>query len=301
MSPGRERNVLFLGHLFKKHLTLIASYRSLVARVKFFDIVVENSFSKEDAMASLKPQKLRNLRIEIENAIEKLFNRASDDFADFFEQQRRDYGKAQRLFADVRAASHEVFDFLEEGDLQEAQLRYMECEKAYEDLIDPDEINIPGRLLTQIKNDAGQELTEAHLGIPLYSVLTGEIEISEIPSIIIKSCDELNVTPQAWLGGAADVASEMGKLAKGIWSLQVCYGPLKISKEELCERRLAIARGIKKTLARFARCYPLIVSATHRFGQGFSQKRRQVSGSILRTMDDIFSLEYIADFEPLES
>lgn len=247
------------------------------------------------AKVSSRSGKLQDLRIEIEKKVEELFTKPSEDFEEYFEEQRRDYGKAQRLFADVRALSHEAFDCLEVGDLHEAQLLYMECEKAYEELINASEINIPARLLTQIKNDAGQELVEAYFGIALYPVLTGTIEVSEIPNIIMKSCDELNITPQAWLAGAADAASEIGKLAKSIWALQARYGHLKISKEELCERRLGIARGIKKTLQRFARSYPLIVSATHRFGQGFSQKRRQVSGSILRTMDDIFDITVDSD------
>lgn len=214
--------------------------------------------------------------IDLESGTAAKLIAASEDFVEYFETQRRHYGHhclgGLRL---VSCHSHQVFRYLGKGNLVEAQVEFSYCQKQYDELLEHLEI-IPGLLAMEIKNDAGQELCEAAMGLRFYPVLTGEIDIDDV---VLPTCDELKMTPQAWLGGIADVSSELSKLAEAIHARQILTGKLAMSSSDLYARLLAILDGIQQYFYRYAGSYPKILSASTRRFQGFHNKERLVGSA----------------------
>ena len=213
---------------------------------------------------------------DLEKEVAEALTAASEDFPRIFEDQRRAYGKQclgkLRL---VTRSSHRVFRHLGKGDVVEAQEEFAYCQRYYGELITSLEA-LPQLIAAEIANDAGQELTEAAMGIVFYPVLVGEKELSEVA---LPSCKDLNTTPQAWLAGVADFSSEISKLAEQIRARLVRRGLAKISERSLGDRLLAITDGIQKYFDRYDESYPKILNASNRRFQGYHAKERLVGGS----------------------
>lgn len=232
----------------------------------------------------------------LEQGIAEVITSASPNYEELADQQRRIFGRAYAKLNEVAFLSHEVFWNLGRGEVVAAQEQYIFCAEAYEELaqiVEPSDGSgpgIPGIYGKELLNNAGQELVEAAVGIRLYPVLIGEQEPEEIS---LPSEEDLDVTRQAWLAGVSDASSEMSKITKPIYVYQIKRGRLKISKEDLFERALAIGQGIQISLKRLGMSYPKVLNATTRFGQGYSSKRRLVSGSIFFLEKDITDLDEV--------
>jgi predicted translin family RNA/ssDNA-binding protein len=216
--------------------------------------------------------------ISLEASVAEALVKASEDFPELFEEQRRVYGKmCMGKLRLVNRASHRVFRYLGKGNLVEAQVVYMECKDHYAELLESLE-TLPNLIAAEVRNNAGQELTEAAMGIAFYQILVGEKETNELK---LPTCDELDVTPQAWLAGVADFASEVSKLAECVRGRLVRTGKLAISENELCERLLSITDGIQKYFDRYDESYPRILDASNRRFAGFHSKERMVGNASL--------------------
>lgn len=238
-------------------------------------------------MTSMAVKQPRSTLRLVEDQIAQIFGQATKDYADGFEDQRRHFGRAFQGLSRVTHQSKLVFRALGHGDVQKAEEEFMYAEEAYAELLEILDKHVPGIFAKEIENDAGQELAEARIGIELYPVLIGEKEASELR---LPTDAQLRVTPQAWLAGAVDASSELGKLAKRIAYYQIRAGALRMTREELYERRVAIAEGIQKWLDSFALAYPPVLSATRRRGQGFGNKRRLAEMCIVFGIEDVLTL-----------
>ncbi len=207
-----------------------------------------------------------------------LLNETSQDFADYFESQRRDYGQAHRLKNDVCVGSKEGIDFLGEGNLEQAQIAYMECEKSFEEL---GKLIIPTDKAWQLESEAGQELVEFRVVLELYPVLLSRKEFSEIK---VPSFEDFGVTRQSWLAGIADATGELSKLCD-----ELCYNGIGDEKE-IYKNYIDVATELKSFLRQFARVYPLVASNNRYRGQGFGNKLRYVSLSILHRKKDLLAI-----------
>lgn len=232
--------------------------------------------------------------VDLEASVAQALTDASEDFPQLFEEQRRRYGHGclgkLRL---VTRSSHRVFRFLGKGDLVEAQEEFTYCQEHYRELQEGLNI-IPSLLSAEIGNNAGQELTEAAMGISFYPVLTGECEIGAVK---LPTCEKLDVTPQAWLAGVADFASEVSKLAECIQGRLVRRGKIGISEDELCERLLAITDGIQGYFDRYDASYPRMMDASNRRFQGFHSKERMVSNASLWAVKLLNAVEHVPEPE----
>lgn len=209
-------------------------------------------------------------RRQAKDQIVALLAEATKDFEDIFEEQRRKLGMAFRTLNIGNHHSKMVFRSLGDGELEEAKKHLDECLEKYNEL---KQANIPSIFLRELVNDAGQELYEAVLGFELYPFLIGK---NDALKISLPNDMDFDITPQALLAGMGDVASELGKLIELIFYYQVKHGSLKISRKELFERRILIAEAIQVYMDRYASAYPLVLSASRRPGQGFSNKKRGV-------------------------
>lgn len=223
----------------------------------------------------------------VEDGIAKVFADATKDYADGFEDQRRHFGRAFQGLSRVTHQSKLVFRALGHGDVQKAEEDFMYAEEAYAELLEILDKHVPGIFAKEIENDAGQELAEARIGIELYPVLIGEKNPDDLR---LPTDKEMRVTPQAWLAGAIDACSELGKLTKRIAYYQIRTGVLQMTREELYERRVMIAEGVQKWVDTFALAYPPVLSATRRRGQGFGNKRRLAEMCVIYGIEDILAL-----------
>ncbi len=227
----------------------------------------------------------------LESGVEEALIAASEDFPKIFEGQRRAYGKQclGKLRLTTRS-SHRVFRYLGQGNVIAAETELMYCKKYYEELIESLEA-LPQLIAAEIANDAGQELTEAVMGITFYLVLIGEKDLSEI---VLPNCQDLGTTPQAWLAGVADFSSEVSKLAEQVRGRLVRRGLVNISERDLGDRLLAIIDGIQKYFDRYDESYPKILNASNRRFQGYHAKERLVGGAsawAVKMLNDIDSDE----------
>lgn len=206
---------------------------------------------------------------------------ASSDFEDYFEEQRIHYGiYGQRGRSEVVSETKRAAMLLGKGREEDAQLVYEDCVTAFRNLSDSEKVNIPTVDAWTFESDAGQELTELRDVLEHYPVLRGRKPISAV-NFSNWSFDKLGVTRQSWLSGIADGASEIVKLTEAL-----IYNVVQEEREqlEMAELCVKIVDAKEIFLHRFAKAYPLIVSASRRRFEGFSQKRRMVQFAKLRAM-----------------
>lgn len=219
--------------------------------------------------------------------LEVLLNEGAEGFQDHFETQRIDFGRAQRLRSFVCAESKKGVSLLGEGKEIEAQTVYEECVTAFRELCSAlpsaREVNIPTDKAWELQSDAGQELTEFIIVLKFFPMLVGKTDAT---SLNLPTFEMLGVTPQAWLNGIADAASEMEKLTGDIVTNKL-FGD---DEEIIYLRCLDAVKAISHFLGQFATCYPLMLDATRRRGQGFTSKRRTVAMAQVRINEKIMNI-----------
>lgn len=210
-----------------------------------------------------------------ETKIGERLSASSNDFAEHFEDQRRDYGQAHRLKNEICVSSKEGIKMLGKGLRVEAENKFMICQQAFDELC---QSNIPTDQAWKLQNDAGQELVEFIFVLNFYHALINELEINEIK---IPDPQKYKVSPQSWLAGIADAAGEMLKLIVSLAYHEVA------DEATLYDKGIVIAGQLEDYLYKFARTYPMVLNNNRYRGQGFGKKLRQLNMSLLRAMDKV--------------
>jgi predicted translin family RNA/ssDNA-binding protein len=212
---------------------------------------------------------------ELREKVCRLIQVECGSYWDYFELQRRQWGRAHAKLSEVSNFSHEVFHQLGLGNVSEAEIEFSYCQKAFGELTGEDFSLIPTHKKWELESAGGQELNEGALGISFYPVLIGKKDPSDVK---LFSADELGITKQSWISGAIDFTSECSKLVDEIFYEQVVKTrKLDISRRELRMNSIEITKGMRIALRQFNLMYPVILNVSNRPGQGFNKKRRLIS------------------------
>lgn len=196
--------------------------------------------------------------------------------SDFFEDQRRNIGKAYALSGEIlKLTKVGIAALKSNGD---ARAKEIEDTARFKFGI-LRKLNLPEDIRWQFTSEVGQEIVEFVVVRLLYPVLFC-IEGHEMP--IFPDFDELEVTPQAYLAGLGDVPGELGKLFA---DYLIASSELDM-KEKLAlrQRYLQICFGIHRVLDQYETTYPRVINATRRRGYSFRF-------SVLARMRDIIRRE----------
>lgn len=180
------------------------------------------------------------------------------DLQNFFEDQRRNIGRAYALSADIVLLTKKGIAALKRGDFGEADSMEKEIKRRFDLLL---ELNLPEDIKWQFASEVGQEIVEFVFVKLLLPVLFDGKELEAIPD-----ANDLKVTPQAYLAGLGDVPGELGKFVAEYF---IKNSVPKKERREIRMRYLSLITQIYEVLDRFETVYPKVINASRRRGYNF--------------------------------
>lgn len=196
-----------------------------------------------------------------DNGILEQLNAITHDYAEDFENQRRDYGGAHRIRNEIVSASKRGIAALKSRNMSGVA-------QAVNDLIngwnDMGRLKIPRDQSWQFEAEAGQELVEFFLVAVFFSTVF--FDNDTVP--FVPTDRELDVEPQAWLAGLGDAVGEVSKvLREYLLNTQLN----REERKDIRRRFLKFAKQVYNYLLQFETAYPMVVNNSRRrfYGQTF--------------------------------
>jgi len=190
-----------------------------------------------------------------------------------FETQRRNIGKAYGCANEIREASKDGIASLERGDGENATQCWIDMERTWQVLCG---LDLPADILWQHMSEAGQEYAEFVFVGLLYPQIRNEpVSNPELPTP-----QKLGISPQTWMAGLGDAASELSKMTMGLLLSADLNGDQRVA---IRRRFLAVAGEIYYFLDKFETVYGQVINNSRR--RGFGNTFRGVVHRVKRVME----------------
>ncbi len=190
-----------------------------------------------------------------------------------FESQRRNIGKAYGCANEIREASKDGIASLERGDDENAAQCWIDMERMWKTLC---ELDLPADIAWQHQAEAGQEYVE----FVFVNLLYPQIRNDQASHPQLPSPQKLQVTPQAWMAGIGDTASELSKMTMSLLLNADLNGDQRVA---IRKRFLAVAGEIYYFLDKFETVYGQVINNSRR--RGFGNTFRGVIHRVKRVME----------------